>query len=202
MPELPETTRSFIAIAVPEPLDRALAALQAELSSEVADCRWTSSLPFHTTLAFLGNVATRKLDKLCSTVAASAASFEPFELHLEGVGAFPSATRPCVLWAGLTASDREAFLALRASIVQAVERVGHRIEDQRFHPHVTLGRMKPGHRAAQDLTALVERHHRWFGGAFTVSEIVTFSSALRRTGSIYTAIGRAPIGSKKTEAPP
>jgi 2'-5' RNA ligase len=199
---MPETTRSFIAIAIPEPLDRRLAHLQSELSSDVAECRWVASMPFHATLAFLGNVPIRDLDSLCSAVAASTTLIEPFKLSLEGVGAFPSATRPRVLWAGLTASDLESFQALRRSIVQAVERVGHRVEDQRFHPHVTLGRIKPGRRATGDLTAVIERFGRWSGGAFTVSEIVTFSSSLQRGGAIYTTIGRAPLEGKKTEFPP
>ena len=116
MAAMRETTRTFIAIAIPEPLNRELADLQRTLSSEVAGCRWTSSLPFHATLAFLGDVRNRDLNDLCDSHSPRApATFEPFEVHLEGLGAFPSASRPRVLWAGLTAPNLEPLLGLRDS---------------------------------------------------------------------------------------
>jgi 2'-5' RNA ligase len=202
MAAMPDTTRSFIAIAVPEPLNRQIAVLQAALSPLVSGCRWTSGLPFHATLAFLGDVPSRDLNDLCSVIAASTALFEPFEVHLEGLGAFPSANNPRVLWAGLTAPKFEPFLALRTAIVRAALQAGYRVDDPRFHPHVTLGRIKPDRGGPSDLTGLLERYRGWSGGGFTVDDIVTFASTLRPTGPHYTPIGRAPLARKNTEAPP
>ena len=68
---MPECTRVFIAIAIPEPLERELARLQAELAPAVPGCRWTSALPFHLTLAFLGDVPNSDLSAICQVVAAS-----------------------------------------------------------------------------------------------------------------------------------
>ena len=68
---MPECTRVFIAIAVPEPLERELARLQAELAPAVPGCRWASALPFHLTLAFLGDVPDSDLSAICQVVAAS-----------------------------------------------------------------------------------------------------------------------------------
>ena len=62
---MPECTRVFIAIAIPEPLERELARLQAELAPAVPACRWTSALPFHMTLAFLGDVPNSELSAIC-----------------------------------------------------------------------------------------------------------------------------------------
>ncbi len=56
MATMPECTRTFIAIAVPDAVERELARLQDALAPEVPGCRWTSALPFHVTLAFLGDV--------------------------------------------------------------------------------------------------------------------------------------------------
>ena len=35
----------------------------------VAGCRWTTTLPFHLTLAFLGDVPNRDVDEICQVVA-------------------------------------------------------------------------------------------------------------------------------------
>src|SRR5262249_3085656 len=108
-----ETTRTFIAIPVPESVGQRLARLQAEPSPEVRGCRWTGSPPFHLALAFLGDVRTRALHELSGAVAAAAEPFERFELQVTGLGAFPSPRKPRVVWAGATASDLAPLNALR-----------------------------------------------------------------------------------------
>ena len=100
-----ETTRTFIAIPVPESVGERLARLQAELSPEVPGCRWTASSPLHITLAFLGDVRNRDLNDLCLAVAAAAEPFPRFDLEVTGLGAFPSPRKPRVVWAGATAPD-------------------------------------------------------------------------------------------------
>jgi 2'-5' RNA ligase len=197
-----DTTRTFIAIAVPEPLDRQLTLLQSALASEAAGWRWTSSLPFHATLAFLGDVRNRDLSELGEAVAASAATFDSFELHLEGLGAFPTAARPRVLWAGLNARQPAPLLDLREAIVRAVLQVGYHVDDQKFHPHLTLGRIKPHRGPIGDLTGLVERYRGWSGGHFTVDEVATFASVPGPAGPSYCSLSRAPLAGKENEAPP
>jgi RNA 2',3'-cyclic 3'-phosphodiesterase len=157
---MPDCTRTFIAIAVPEPLERKLARLQAELAPAVPGCRWTSTLPFHLTLAFLGDVPNSDLSAICQVVVASAASIEPFEIEVKGLGAFPSAIRPRVIWAGVTALNLKPLLDLQESIVSSLGRIGHRPDDQRFNPHVTLGRIKHHRNGPGDLTGLIERNRQ------------------------------------------
>ena len=117
---MPDCTRVFIAIAVPEPLERELARLQAELAPAVPGCRWTSALPFHLTLAFLGDVPDSDLSAICQAVASSAGAIEPFEIEVTGLGAFPSAIRPRVIWAGVTAPNLKLLLDLQESIVNSL----------------------------------------------------------------------------------
>lgn len=82
---MPECTRIFIAIAVPEPLERKLTRLQAELAPAVPACRWTSAMPFHLTLAFLGDIPNSDLNAICQVVASSATAIEPFEIEVKGL---------------------------------------------------------------------------------------------------------------------
>jgi len=194
-----ETTRTFIAIPIPEPVGLKLGGKQAALKPEVPGCRWTASSPFHLTLAFLGDVRNRDLNELCRAVATAAEPFNRLELRLEGLGAFPSPQKPRVVWAGVTAVDLNPLLDLRKAIVQAATQAGYRPDDPRFHPHITLGRIKSERGPACDLTQLVDREHAWSAGPFTAVEVVTYASTLDPKGPSYAPLGRARLAGKKTQ---
>lgn len=194
-----ETTRTFIAIPIPEPIGLKLGRKQAELTPEVPGCRWTASSPFHLTLAFLGDIRNRDLNELCRAVAAATGPFERFELRLEGLGAFPSPQKPRVVWAGVTAPDLNPLLDLRKAIVQAATQAGYRPDDPRFHPHITLGRIKSDRGPSYDLTRLVDREQTWSAGTFTAVEVVTYASTLDPKGPSYAPLGRARLAGKKTK---
>jgi 2'-5' RNA ligase len=199
---MPESTRTFVAIAVPERLGRKLTDCQGMLAPGMPGCRWTSSLPFHATLVFLGDVRDSDLSRVCESVAASACGFEPIELALDGLGTFPSPERPRVIWAGLNDRTAGRLVDLQRAVVTAVRRAGYRPDDaERFHPHVTLGRIKPGRARPTDVTALLERHKRSISGSFTVTEVLTLSSSPGPAGPTYATLGRAPMKSEKVEPP-
>jgi 2'-5' RNA ligase len=198
---MPQTTRTFVAIAVPDPFGGELARLQRELAPLVAGCRWAAAHPFHATLAFLGAVKDKDLSEVCKTVAETAAAFDAFEVELRGVGAFPTVSRPRVIWAGMTAREPERLLTLQQSIVRAIARTGYRADDQRFHPHVTVGRLNRDRGVRRDLAAVLDCFGAWSGGSFTVTEVTTFASALSPGGPSYTPLGRAAMTLKKDETP-
>jgi 2'-5' RNA ligase len=195
-----ETTRTFIAIPIPEPVGQQLARWQQALAPQVPGCRWVESQPFHITLAFLGDVANRDLNELCLAVAEATEPFGRFELKAEGLGAFPGPGRPRVVWAGITAADPGPLNALREAVVGAATRCGYRPDDPRFHPHVTLGRIKSGRGQPCDLTEIVRRKQSRSAGAFPVVEVVTYASTLEPGGACYTPLNRARLKGKKTEA--
>jgi 2'-5' RNA ligase len=197
-----ETTRTFIAIPIPEPVGQTILHLQAELSPKVPGCRWSTSLPFHLTLAFLGEVPNRDLNELCLAVASVVEPFAPFEVHLEGLGAFPSLKKPRVIWAGLTTPNSDRLKELRESVVRAATHAGHRPDDPRFHPHVTLGRIKSDPHGGCDLTELVQPDRAVSRGTFAVVDVVTFASTLGPRGASYAALGHAPLRGKKPESSP
>jgi RNA 2',3'-cyclic 3'-phosphodiesterase len=195
-----ETTRTFVAIPIPDPIGQQLARWQRGLAPEIPGCRWAESQPFHITLAFLGDVHNRDLNDLCLAVAAAAEPIGRFELKVEGLGAFPSPGRPRVVWAGITADDPGPLMTLREAVVRAATQCGYRPDDPRFHPHVTLGRIKSDRARPCDLTELVRREQARSGGAFPVVEVVTYASTLEPGGPTYAPLNRARLKGKKAEA--
>jgi 2'-5' RNA ligase len=194
-----KTTRTFIAVVVPEALGQKLARLQTLLAPDVPGVRWVAASPFHLTLAFLGDVADTDLNEVCGAAAAAAAAVESFELRLEGLGAFPNAARPRVVWVGATGPGLAPLATLQKEAAQAVRAAGYPPDDDRFHPHVTLGRIRPGRGRAPDLSAQVKHYQTWSPGSFPVDEAIVFASTLSPEGPTYTPLGRAPLQGRKAD---
>jgi RNA 2',3'-cyclic 3'-phosphodiesterase len=194
-----ERTRIFIAITISKSLERKLALLQTELAPAVPGFRWASALPFHLTLAFLGEIPNRDLNAIGQVAAESAQPIEPFELEVKGFGAFPSASRPRVIWAGVTAPNLKPLFDLQESLVSSLERIGHAPDDRRFNPHVTLGHGKRGRGGTRSVAGLVERYRFWSAGPFRVADVQVFASTPGPTGSVYTVLSEAALAGKKTE---
>jgi RNA 2',3'-cyclic 3'-phosphodiesterase len=196
---MPEHTRTFVAIAVPKSVERQLARLQSELAQVLPECRWTRAMPFHLTLAFLGDIPSNLVTEVCRAVASSTRTIEPFEIEVAGLGAFPTTNRPRVIWAGATACNQEKLIDLQGSVVNALAKVGLKPDDQRFHPHVTLGRIKPGRHGRPDLARLIQSPADQWASRWLVEDVQVFASTLGPTGSAYEVLARTSLGGKKTE---
>src|SRR5262249_38251274 len=139
----------------------------------------------------LGDVDNTDLNALCGAVAEASAPAGPFELRLEGIGAFPDPRRASVVWAGVGGAGGEALKGLQSGVPAAVARTGYPTESRPFHPHVTLGRFGPGRRPARDLSPLVNHYKTWYAGPFGVTEAVVFASTPGRDATAYAPLGRA-----------
>src|SRR5271157_6631536 len=199
-----KTTRTFIALPVPSALGEQLTRLQSVLAPKVPAARWSSSPPFHMTLAFLGDVPDNDLNTVCKAVSEASLPFSPFELRLESVGAFPNPARSRVLWAGLTAADLSPLFELHKAILNGVTDAGYRPDDQRFTPHVTLGRIRSDRRGQDplDLTTILQPYLTSYAETFRVGEVITFASTLTPEGPAYAQLARAPLSGKNTAASP
>ena len=127
--------RLFFAVVPDAAARRALAALAREAQSATGG-RAPREENLHLTLAFLGNVAPRRIGELEAIGAQAAAVAAPFLLKLESVGAFREAG---VAWAG-TAAVPESLQRVFDSLRSLLRAAGLPAERRPFHPHVTLAR--------------------------------------------------------------
>lgn len=200
---MPDTTRTFIAVRIPDTLTTRLSRLQQRLAGDLPGVRWSTAPPYHVTLVFLGDVANADLNTLCKTAAAEAATFKPFDLTLTGLGVFPDPSRPRVVWAGVGGSGLEALKSLQRALAAASARLNYAGDDKPFHPHVTLGRAQSprGRRPApavspaqgRPLEHVLSHYRTWHAGPFAVKEAVVFASTLTRDGPEYAPLARAPL---------
>ncbi len=183
-----ERLRLFIALPLPEEIRAQLAALQDELRRLVPGVRWVHPEAMHLTLAFLGATPAGIVPQLEQAIGAAVAGRRPPRLSVRGIGAFPGLAQPRVVFAGL-AGDLSSLVALQEAIVARIRPLETSYEAQRFHPHITLGRVA-GRLEAEALAALRQRAAERGRdlGRWRASEIALVRSQLGPGGSRYTTL--------------
>lgn len=139
--------RAFIAVELPDKIKKSIASLAGELDEAKIPVKPVRRENLHITLKFLGQSPPAELEKVKAALDACARGAEPFPLAFRGVGAFPSAERPSVLWAG--AHDETGSLAsLADKLEERLPEAGREKEQRVFHPHVTAARVKKSVKSA------------------------------------------------------
>ncbi|MGZ9100842.1 MAG: RNA 2',3'-cyclic phosphodiesterase, partial [Brevundimonas sp.] len=128
--------RLFTALSVPDDVAETLARRQTGLPG----AKWRTADQLHITLTFYGGVDERRADDLALELE-RAATGGPFEIALQGVGAFGDGHRTHAVWAGVEPSERLSVLAGRCR--SAAERAAIPVERRDYRPHVTLAYLKP-----------------------------------------------------------
>ena len=120
---------------------RELVAAIERLRPVARDVAWVAPGNLHLTVKFLGDVAEDRIGPITGALEQAAAGLHAFDADLVGLGAFPSVTRPRVVWAGVTeGADMTAALAGRVD--EALTALDFAREGRAFSPHVTLGRVR------------------------------------------------------------
>lgn len=190
-------TRTFIGIDIGDAIRASAVALQKELAKAGAEVKWVTPESMHVTLLFLGEVDDRELHPVCKAVRAVAAGEPPFSLRVSGVGAFPTARRPKVLWGGVT-DGAEPLQRLYSALEEEMLELGcYRAEEREYTPHLTLGRVNTTE-AGLALAPELPKRMAWQGGRVAVEEVLVYSSEMEPAGPVYTVIGRAPLTGKAT----
>jgi RNA 2',3'-cyclic 3'-phosphodiesterase len=136
--------RLFAALPIPDPARSAIVALLDNLRRSDLPVRWIRPEGIHLTLKFYGEVMPERLDVIEEALRFAAAGTGPIPLRLSEVGAFPTVARPRVLWIGMDAPP--ALELLQDRLERGGEEIGFPPEGVPFQPHVTLGRVREGHR--------------------------------------------------------
>lgn len=153
---------------------------------------WVAAENLHLTLKFLGGVDEARVPAVIDALRAAVAGHRPFEIEVTGLGAFPSAARPRVLWAGVT-TGHEAMTTLADAVETALARLGFPREDRAFSPHITFARIREQRRAPALAEALSIAATQRFGRV-TVREVTLMRSDLSPRGARYTPLASAPLG--------
>jgi len=184
------TRRLFIAVKAKPDQDFLSAYTSIRNTLKEEQIRWVNPENFHITLCFLGETDAELIPWISEAVRSAAERFRKFGFLLSGTGVFRSISYPRVLWLG--ASDYEILTEVKLSIDKNLGRFMAIEEENGFHPHLTLGRMKrinnPG--LLRDLIREYQDHTFL---KITVGEIILYESRTLQTGPVYTALDVLPL---------
>lgn len=186
--------RAFIAVEIPADIQQNVHNKTSDFRKGIGPLvRWVPAHNMHLSLKFLGDVSPKNVEFLNQMLRNEAGSIPCFELHMAGLGSFPSLRRPRVVYIGIQAPA--ALDALQHAIEAAARRLGYDSEERPFSPHLTLGRVR------QNITALDQQQIRRaiegtqvdYLGTARVDSVHLYKSELNPGGSIYTKLYSAPL---------
>ena len=182
------TVRAFLAIPLPTPLQEELTRLRRELSGPLHGLRWSNPATVHLTLRFFGDTLVDDLEKIHTSMLSVALRERPFNVDLQGLGAFPSQRRPRVVWVGLT--PVAPLQALYRACAEELRNQGFAEEPRAFSPHLTIGRFREH---GPDLTTVLAHQTHLQIGRLPVTQLVLYESQLRPDGPRHIALFSVPL---------
>ena len=154
---------------------------EEELKRTGADIKLVERDNLHFTVKFLGEVPDSSADEVDRRI--KGLTLKKMEVGVRGLGAFPDARRPRVVWAGVSPQDSTAITSNGQQVIDALERIGE--NDQRgFHPHITLARVRSPRNLDALVTVLRDNSNRDFGRT-AITALKLKSSVLTPNGPTY-----------------
>ena len=182
--------RLFIAAPTPDALRERLDGLSRSLGSRDDGVKWVSGANIHLTLKFLGAVDEKMVDSLDEAAVRSARGVGEIRLHVDGLGMFPNAQRPRVIWVGLS-GDIERLTRVRDALEESCLSLGFPKEGRPFRPHLTLGRVRE--RIPVEALKRIEENRDVSLGEVVVGTMELIKSDLRPSGAVYTTLSHYPL---------
>jgi 2'-5' RNA ligase len=183
--------RTFISINLSEETKRKIFEIQNEIKFHFDDdtkysIRWEDSDKFHITLFFLGDVIDKQVDIIKNELSLINEDkiYKVINFKNKSINAFPNLKNPRVLIIDLENEDRQIY-RLYEEIYSALGKCGFE-PDKKFHPHITLGRVKRDRniklKNLEQLNIPVLE--------FNVNEFYFMESKIDSTGSTYKTLKR------------
>jgi 2'-5' RNA ligase len=185
--------RLFVAFDLPGEIQRALSETITRLKPLCRAAQWARPEGMHVTLKFIGHAIadcdTERLDTARAALA-EVHSSEAVDIQYRGLGFFPDAHRPRVVWCGVEGSA--SLVQLAADIERVLEPVGIPRDQRAFVPHLTLARFKSPKGVDALLRSAAEWASRNFGSA-RETKFHLFESLLKPGGAEYRKIETYPF---------
>ncbi len=143
----------------------------------------------HITLRFLGEISEIVVQEVIS--ALRKVRYKQFFIRISSLGAFPSLSKPRVIWAGIKEGFSE-LIELHELIEYELKNIGLKLEREDFHPHVTLARVKESS-SMKEVLKILENNLELEFGSFMAKDFSLKQSILTPRGPIYKDIERFPL---------
>lgn len=189
--------RAFVAIQLPAEVKNQIGHTIAQLRKEIGEGKitWVDPAIYHLTLKFLGDVEAEDLKNIGKSISDVASTLTAFEMEVSTFGVFPTIRKPRVMWIGLFEKSG-ALNALKIALDKSLEPLGFEVERRKFHPHITVGRVRrsASRRDVSDLVPMLEHFSVDYLATFLVDRIELVRSDLTPSGPKYSTLEQLQLG--------
>ncbi len=175
--------RVFIAINLPKEIKEKLAEIQNQLKTFDLPIRWVKPENIHLTLVFLGHIKENKVAEVTEVTKATVGRFKSFDIQIKDLEVFPDERRPRLISIGV--KEGQHLLDLQSSLEKGLHEAGFSLEERKFSPHLTLGRIKE---KVANLKNLTQKMGNVDLGMYRVEKVNVMESRLSEEGSRYLTI--------------
>jgi len=153
-----------------------------------ASLKWASPLYWHVTSHFIGKAEKNEIELLKEIVSETAKAAHTFSVSVTGIGFFPSADRPRVLWTGVDPKDELTKLYYKTGAL--LRTAGFKTDNRPYSPHITLARIKQCRNT--EITKEIETSYSdTVFGTMNINEIILYESRLSPSGAKYIPLFKA-----------
>lgn len=184
--------RAFIAINLPPAVRAGMWDAAEPLRTGSFPFRWVRPESLHLTVKFLGHVPAEREPEIIAGLESAAHGAKVFNLPIAGFGAFPTPTRPQVVWVGCEGVPPLELLHHR--VEQEMGSLGFALEGRPFRPHITLGRLRRDTRGSELAGFPAVLDGLGYVGETLVTSLDLMYSELRRDGARYSVRHRVELG--------
>ncbi len=169
--------RTFVAIEISD--NNVINSIEKFQKEITIDAKSIKTKNLHFTLQFLGEITeeiSQKIIKVLHTI-----EFSSFDVNLRGIGTFPKAKFPKIIWVGTDKNGGDMLIQLSQKIQKVLEPLGF-FSDKAFKPHITIFRIK---KKVGDITKELENGKTMNFGIQKITSIKLKKSELTPNGPIY-----------------
>jgi 2'-5' RNA ligase len=184
-----EKLRLFLAIDIDEALKEKISLIKKNLEEVCPFIKWTKPDTWHLTLKFLGETKKDKLKNIIKVCSDTFPNYGSFEITLKDISAFPNLRMPRVIF--IDTIIPQTLHSIYEDIEDKLSELGFKKEDRKFHPHITLARIKdvkPFLKQREQITEKFNQIGKEISFNLNVKEIVLYQSILTPKGPTYIKI--------------
>ena len=185
--------RSFIAVDLDDQkLLQSIVAAQQTLSRAGGDLKLVEPQNIHITLRFLGEIGQELVQDIIEQM--KEVRFSPFTARFKGVGVFPNAHRPRVVWIGIEDGAKE-MSEISNTLEKGLRTLRVQPDNRGFTPHLTIARVRSGRNISELSRTISEMQDMEFG-SIGVNCVRLKKSTLSSSGPTYEDIYRLQAASE------
>ena len=199
--------RAFLAVQLSESLRTTLAAVQSDVKRRIThdlprevSLSWVRPASLHLTVKFLGDIQDTLVLPLREAMADALRQHRILHIPLDRLGVFPRLQQPRILWIGPPeqwegSEEATRLAAVHRAVEACCETLNLAPDSKPLSAHLTLARIKAGHRAAGQALARSGTMDRlpMAVDSLAVDAIALMRSELNPSGSIYTALWESKL---------